>query len=53
MMVAVSVGLLGLGTLVLLAVVVLGRRATLQQVNANLAQISTQLKELQSQKAKH
>ena len=50
MMVAVSVGLLGTGTLVLLAVVVLSRRATLQQINSHLAQISAQLKELQPPK---
>ena len=52
MMVAVSVGLLGAGTLVLLAVVVVGRRATLQQVNASLAQISAQLQQLQLQNPK-
>lgn len=51
MMVAVSVGLLGTGTLVLLAVVVLSRRATLQQIQSHLAQISAQLKELQLPKA--
>ena len=44
---AVAVGLLAVGTLVLLAVVILSRRATLNQINASLAQISTQLKELQ------
>lgn len=43
-----AVGLLALGTLVLLAVVILNRRVSLQQINASLAQISTQLKELQS-----
>ena len=48
-----AVGLLALGTLVLLAVVILNRRATLQQVNASLAQISTQLKKLQLQNSKH
>lgn len=50
MMVAVSVGLLGTGTLVLLAVVVLSRRTTLQRINSHLAQISAQLKELQPAK---
>jgi len=44
---AVAMGLLALGTLVLLAVVVLSRRATLSQINASLTQISLQLKELQ------
>jgi len=48
--VASVVGILGLGTLVLLTVVVLGRRATLNQINANLSQISNQLKELHSQR---
>jgi predicted PurR-regulated permease PerM len=46
--VAAAVGLLALGTLVLVLVVVLNRRATLNQINASLAQISGQLKELQS-----
>lgn len=45
MMVAGSVGLLGLGTLLLVAAVTLNRRATLNQVNASLAQISAQLRE--------
>ena len=48
-----AMGLLALGTLVLVAVVVINRRATLQQVNVSLAQISTQLKELQLQNPKH
>jgi cytochrome c biogenesis protein CcdA len=43
---AVALGLLALGTLVLLAVVILSRRATLSQINASLAQISRQLGEL-------
>lgn len=46
MMVAGSVGLLGLGTLLLVAAVSLNRRATLHQVNASLAHISAQLGEL-------
>ena len=45
--VAAAVGILALGTLVLVLVVVLNRRATLNQINASLAQISIQLKELQ------
>lgn len=44
--VAIMVGILGFGTLIVLAVVVLGRRATLNQINASLAQISTHLKAL-------
>ena len=46
--VALAVGALGLGTLVLLTVVVLNRRVTLNQINASLAQISQQLRELQT-----
>lgn len=46
MLVAGSVGLLGIGTLALVAAVMLNRRATLQQVNASLMQISEQLREL-------
>ena len=42
-----AVGLSAVGTMVLIALVVLSRRATLHQINASLAQISTQLKELQ------
>ena len=44
--VALSVAVLGLGTLVLVTVVVLNRRVTLNQINAGLAQISSQLAEL-------
>lgn len=47
-MVALSVGVLGLGMLVLLTVVVLNRRAALDQINASLAQISNQLRQLKS-----
>jgi len=47
-LVASAVGALGLGTLILLTVVVLNRRVTLNQVNASLAQISDQLRELQA-----
>jgi hypothetical protein len=44
--IAFLIGILGLGTLVLLKVIVLTRRTTFQQINASLAQISNQLKEL-------
>ena len=47
MLVTVSVGLLALGTLVMLALVIVQRRATLNQLNTSLIQISSQLKELQ------
>jgi hypothetical protein len=43
-----AVGILGLGTLLLVTVIVLPRRTTLEQINASLAQISNQLKELPS-----
>jgi hypothetical protein len=46
MMVAGSVGFLALGTVVLVTVVTLNRRATLNQVSASLAQISEQLRQL-------
>lgn len=45
--VALSVAVLGFGTLVLMTVVVLNRRVTLNQINASLAQISSQLRDLQ------
>ena len=45
--VALSVAVLGLGMLVLVTVVVLNRRVTLNQINASLAQISSQLRDLQ------
>ncbi len=48
-MVAIVAGVLGLGTLILLTVGILNRRATLNQINASLAQISTQLRQLQDQ----
>lgn len=51
MLTALSVGLLALGTLVLLAVVVLNRRVTLNQINTSLAQISGQLRELHDTKS--
>jgi len=46
--VASAVGALGLGTLILVTVVILNRRVALNQINANLAQISNQLRELQT-----
>jgi len=48
--VALSVGVLGLGMLVLLSVVILNRRVALNQINTSLAQISQQLRELQTAK---
>ncbi|MBI3417656.1 MAG: hypothetical protein HY043_20380 [Verrucomicrobia bacterium] len=45
--VAAAVGILALGTLVLVLVVMLNRRATLHQINVSLTQISGQLNELQ------
>jgi len=45
--VAVAVGLLGLGTLILLTVVILSRRVALNRINASLGQISKQLQEMQ------
>ena len=46
--VALAVGLLAFGTLLLLTVVILSRRVALNQINASLAQISGQLRELQN-----
>ena len=46
--IAIVVGVLALGTLVLLTIVVLNRRAALHQINVSLAQISSQLRELQA-----
>jgi hypothetical protein len=43
---AIAVGVLGLGTLILLSVVIVNRRATLNQIDASLAQISAQLRQL-------
>jgi len=45
--VALAVGVLGLGTLIVLTVVILNRRVALNQINDSLAQISKQLRELQ------
>jgi len=46
--VALAVAVLGLGTLILLTVVILNRRIALNQINASLLQISNQLRELQA-----
>jgi hypothetical protein len=46
--VALAVAVLGLGTLILLTVVVLNRRIALNQINASLVQISDQLRELKT-----
>jgi len=43
-----AVALVGLGTLLTLLLVIFNRRVTLRQVNASLAQISQQIKELQA-----
>jgi heme exporter protein D len=47
-MVALAVGTLGVGMLVLLVVVILNRRVALNQISSSLAQISNQLRELQT-----
>lgn len=47
-LIAVSVALLGAGTLVTVTLVIYNRRVTLRQVNASLAQISEQLRELRA-----
>jgi hypothetical protein len=44
---SLAVTLLGLGTLLTLLLVIFNRRVTLRQINTSLAQISTQIKELQ------
>jgi hypothetical protein len=46
--VALAVAVLGLGTLILLTVVVLNRRVALNQINDSLLQISNQLRELKT-----
>jgi hypothetical protein len=48
--VALAVTVLGLGTLMLMTVVVLNRRVALNQINDSLAQISKQLRELQTER---
>ena len=45
--VAAAVGLLGLGTLTLLTMVILNRRVALNQISTSLAEISSQLRELE------
>ena len=45
--ISLAVALLGLGTFLTLVLVIFNRRVTLRQVNASLAQISRQIKELQ------
>jgi hypothetical protein len=45
---ALAVAVLGLGTLILLTVVVLNRRIALKQINDSLVQISNQLRELKT-----
>lgn len=45
--VALAVGLLAFGTLLLLSVFILSRRVALNQINLSLTQISNQLQELQ------
>jgi hypothetical protein len=48
--VAIAMGLLGLGTLILLTMVVLNRRVALNQINDSLVQISNQLRKLQTER---
>jgi hypothetical protein len=45
---SLSVALLGVGTLLTLLLVIFNRRVMLRQINAHLAQISDQIKELQN-----
>ncbi len=47
---SLAVTLLGLGTLLTLLLVIVNRQVTLRQINASLAQISSQIKELQGGK---
>jgi hypothetical protein len=47
---AVSIALLGVGTLLTLLLVIFNRHVTLRQINASLAQLSNQIKELQDGK---
>ncbi len=49
---SLALTLLGLGTMLTLVLVIFNRRVTLRQVNASLAQISQQLKELQERSQK-
>jgi hypothetical protein len=50
---AFAIALTGVGTLLTLVLVIFNRRATLRQINASLAQISHQIKELQQGKGSH
>jgi hypothetical protein len=47
---SLALTLLGVGTMLTLVLVIFNRRVTLRQVNASLAQISQQLKELQERR---
>src|SRR5215471_10685247 len=47
---SLAVALLGVGTLLTLLLVIFNRRVTLRQINAHLAQISDQIKELQNRR---
>jgi hypothetical protein len=49
---SLAVTLLGLGTMLTLLLVIFNRRVTLRQINASLAQISQQIKELQDHKGR-
>jgi hypothetical protein len=46
-----EVALLGVGTLLTLLLVIFNRRVALRQINGSLAQISTQIKELQNRQS--
>jgi hypothetical protein len=48
---AVSIALLGVGTLLTLLLVIFNRHVTLRQINASLLQISNQIKDLQNGKS--
>jgi len=50
-LIAVSIALLGVGTFLTLLLVIFNRHVTLRQVNVSLAQISSQIKELQDGKS--
>ncbi|MDB6064745.1 MAG: hypothetical protein JWR26_953 [Pedosphaera sp.] len=52
-LIAFAIALTGVGTLLTLILVIFNRRATLRQINASLAQISNQIKELQGSKGSH
>jgi signal transduction histidine kinase len=48
---SLAVALVAVGTLLTLLLVIFNRRVTLRQINASLAQISNQIKELQDGKS--